>query len=648
MLSSFCLSLTLLLAAPEQGKYFEIQVLDEQTGRGVPLVELKTVNEITYYTDNTGRLAFYEPGLMGQKVYFHIQSHGYEMPADGFGFRGKALDIQAGGQAVIKLKRSNIAERLYRVTGAGQYRDTLLLGHPTPLKHPALNGLVMGSDSVVNTLYQGKLYWFWGDTNRPAYPLGNYQTPGAISELPKNGGLDPASGVNLQYFVDENGFAKPACAMPGSGPTWINGLTVLNDDQGRSRMFAGFAKIKPPLSVYQRGIAQWDDEKQAFQPWVTFDHDSPAYPQGHPFFYPHGTQNYVYFANPYPFIRVKADIQNFGDVGQYESFTCLKENEGKEGKELDRDEEGKLQWGWKKNTRSWTPELQKLIQKQLRKDDKQAGEETWLALQDVETGKQVTAHGGSVYWNEYRKRWVLIVVETFGTSVLGEVWYAEADTPLGPWAYARKIITHNQYTFYNPKQHPMFDEQEGRIIYLEGTYTAEFSGNPVRTPRYNYNQMMYRLDLADARLTLPVPVYRYSEHHNRFAVGLSALPVASQPAVSFFALDRQAEGTVAVYESLTVNGAIEWNLGKVNEQETGRKPLFYALPVQNDATKRPKNMVALYEYVRIEGAGMAYATEEVKQVEEFKRREKPMCWVWKNPVPAVPWGEVIYALGGPR
>ena len=44
---------------------------------------------------------------------------------------------------------------------------------------------------------------------------------------------------------------------------------------------------------------------------------------------------------------------------------------------------------------------------------------------------------------------------------LGEIWYAEADTPLGPWVYARKIVTHEKYSFYNPRHHPMFD-QAGR------------------------------------------------------------------------------------------------------------------------------------------------------------------------------------------
>ncbi|MHC4332150.1 MAG: hypothetical protein ACYSWW_29005, partial [Planctomycetota bacterium] len=91
----------------------------------------------------------------------------------------------------------------------------------------------------------------------------------------------------------------------------------------------------------------------------------------------------------------------------------------------------------------------------------------------------------------------MITVQQFGnSSALGEVWYAEADTPVGPWAYARKIVTHNKYTFYNPMQHPYFDQDGGRVIYFEGTYAHTFSGsakNP--TPRYDYNQIMYRLNL---------------------------------------------------------------------------------------------------------------------------------------------------------
>ncbi len=52
----------------------------------------------------------------------------------------------------------------------------------------------------MNALFQGKIHWFWGDTNRPDYPLGNFHVPGATSELPGNGGLEPEVGVELELL----------------------------------------------------------------------------------------------------------------------------------------------------------------------------------------------------------------------------------------------------------------------------------------------------------------------------------------------------------------------------------------------------------------------------------------------------------------
>ncbi len=61
-----------------------------------PLVELRTVNQIRYYTDSNGIVAFDEPGLMNRKVFFSIASHGYEVDKDGFGFRGQGSRGQGG------------------------------------------------------------------------------------------------------------------------------------------------------------------------------------------------------------------------------------------------------------------------------------------------------------------------------------------------------------------------------------------------------------------------------------------------------------------------------------------------------------------------------------------------------------------------
>ena len=147
-------------------RYFTIEIIDEQTSRGVPLVELQTVNNIRYYTDSNGVVAFYEPGLMNRDVFFHIKSHGYEFPADGFGYRGEMLRTTPGGVERLSIRRKNIAERLYRITGQGIYRDTVLVGRKAPIKEPLLNGRVLGQDTVMATPYRGRIYWFWGDTNR--------------------------------------------------------------------------------------------------------------------------------------------------------------------------------------------------------------------------------------------------------------------------------------------------------------------------------------------------------------------------------------------------------------------------------------------------------------------------------------------------
>ena len=63
--------------------------MDGENRPGVPLVELRTVNQIRYFTDSNGIVAFDEPGLMNRKVFFSIASHGYEVEKDSFGYRGK-------------------------------------------------------------------------------------------------------------------------------------------------------------------------------------------------------------------------------------------------------------------------------------------------------------------------------------------------------------------------------------------------------------------------------------------------------------------------------------------------------------------------------------------------------------------------------
>ena len=487
--------------ASNRSRRFTIHVIDEQTGHGVPLVLLRTVSNLSFYTDSGGLVSLDDPGLMEQKVYFSVSSDGYEVPADGFGGRGQALEVAPGGSATIKIKRLNIAERIYRVTGQGIYRDTVLAGGKAPIRHPVLNAQVVGQDSVQAIPYHGKLYWFWGDTNRLSYPLGHFGMAGATSELPGNGGLDPAVGVDLNYFTDASGFSRPTCDVAGPGPKWIEGIMAVKDDHGRERLVARYSRMKSLSVVLERGLVVWDDASELWKPLARFDLKLPLYPGGQPFRYTGGGVEYFYFPTPMPNIRVPANLKSITDPNKYEAFTCLVAGTRFDNKSspCDRNSEGKLNWAWKHDTSPVGP----MQEHELLAGGKITPEETRFLLQDSQSGRTVVAHGGSICWNAYRNRWVLIAVEIGGqSSYLGEVWYAEAEAPLGPWHWARKIVTHNRYSFYNPVQHPFFDQKGGRIIYFEGTYASTFSGNDHPTPLYDYNQIMYRLDLADPRLAL--------------------------------------------------------------------------------------------------------------------------------------------------
>ncbi len=625
-------------AAAAPADYFSITVTDEATGRGVPLVELRTVNEIRFITDSNGIAAINEPDLMGQKVYFHVSSPGYEYPADGFGNRGQALQVTPGGSAVIKLKRVNIAERLYRLTGSGIYRDSVLTGHPVPLAHPLLSGQVMGQDTVEVTPYRGKIYWFFGDTQRPSYPLGQFATSGAASLPPGQGGLDPSAGVDLTYWVGDEGFSRPMIPIPQApGPIWVGGLFTMADG-GRSHLFTRFTEINHDMSVADDGLAEFNDDKAIFEPVCTYPKDHPLRPEGHPFLVSNGGQRYLYFQptvmGAFPLVRSIPDRQHITDAASFEAFTCLAPGAHYQETQtrLDRAPDGHLIWAWKKDT----PALGEDQADALVAAGKMRSDERLTALRDIDTDKAVLSHGGSVFWNPYRKRWTMITTQTFGSpSFLGEVWFAEADTPVGPWLYAKKIATHGGYTFYNPTQHPFFDQDGGRLIYFEGTYTDSYSGVKDLTPRYNYNQLMYRLDLSDPRLSLPAPVYSLSPlgGPEGFAMGGeidAAGQWASVQSIPFYAIPpaQKTADMLPIYATAAKGGIAL----TATAPTAGAKALFYALPASPLPSDKPApNIVPLYEFTDVATRQRWYAPDASGLPPGAVRGATPLCRVWRNP-----------------
>ncbi len=619
-------------------KYFAIEVVDGQTGRGVPLVELRTVNNIRYYTDSGGVVAFYEPGLMDRDVFFFVESHGYEFPKDGFGMQGTRLKTSRGASAVVKVKRLNVAERLYRVTGQGIYRDSILTGREVPLRWPALNGQVVGQDSVFTCLYGGRIFWMWGDTARASYPLGNFAMSGAYSDVPGRGGLEPSVGVDLEYIVGEDGFSRPVAPLKERGLVWLDGLLTVKDNEGRERMVARYARLKDLGTVLERGLMAFNDSKELFEPLVRSGVEfMPFSNTGHSFGVDVGGQEHYYFTTPSPVavrMRVRATWEDVIDANRYEVFTSLEARAGGAGRSDTPLARGsQRRWVRFGELTGGDASAKAAVIKALEKEEKN------LPVRDIESGKEITSHNGTVYFNRYRRRWVAIFVQQFGeNSFLGEVWYAEADTPVGPWGYARRIVTHKKYSFYNPKHHPLFDVEGGRVIFFEGTYSHTFSGSPeTATPRYDYNQIMYRMNLDDARLRLPAAVYRVGDgrggHDYMMRESVErAGGWGSVESVAFYAMEpgRAGEDMVGVYRRRASEDKKPAISLTTKRPDSSAEAVFFALPA---ADKGGENLCVteLYEYRRGETGRRLYSTDAQLDEAGWARTAEALCRVWKAP-----------------
>jgi len=427
-----------------------IEVLEKDSGWPVPMVELRTLHNVRFVSDNAGLIAFDLPELMEREVWFEVVGHGYEVPKDGFGYRGVRLRPEPGKTLRVAVERRIVAKRLGRLTGAGRFGESEKLGEPGPEDNLG----ILGCDSVQNAVYKGLLYWAWGDTTLSHYPLGIFHMTSATTPVKPLASFEPPVKLKFDYFTDPKGAPRAVAPMPGSGPTWVTGYTSLPDKTGAERLVGSYAKIKPPLEAYQWGLCVWDDQKLEFVPhkiiWTKSESapERPPVPDGHPIFFRDSAEKqWVLFGNPLPTLRCPATFEAWENPATWESL------------------------------------------------------EPQPTLVSATDGKPVKPHSGSVAWNSWRKRWVTVFTEAFGKpSAFGEVWYAEADAPTGPWGKAVKIISHENYTFYNPRIHPEMTPRDSPILLFEGTHSKEFADRPPPTPRYDYNQILYRLDLDDPAL----------------------------------------------------------------------------------------------------------------------------------------------------
>jgi hypothetical protein len=485
--SSLLLNFVFLIVA-QSSPYAGIRVVDAETSAGVPLVELTAVNHLKFVTDNAGLVALNEPDLMNREIFFTVRSHGYEVKKDGFGYAGARLVPKAGQIAEIKIARRNLAERLGRLTGEGRYRDSLLLGLKPPLDLAGNPGLVAGQDSVQAVPYKGQIYWFWGDTARMSYPLGLFRTAGARTPL-WDGKASFVAGIAFDYFVDKSGFARAMMPLPErpQGVIWIDGVCAVPAARGEEKLVAHFSRRKGLAREYEHGIAVFDDAKAIFEPAKVLPRSEKwRFPHGHPEFFEEGGKKWLLCGNPSLNVRVPFTLEDVLDPSRYEAFTLADDA-----------------WRWQSQRPPTSSKAEANLIKAgtLKKNDAR-----FFPANVLDPSERIVLHNGTSRWNAYRKKWVMLAGQIGGkTSPLGEIWYAEADEPTGPFSSAVKVVTHDKQSFYNVCHHAFLDRDGGRVIHFEGTYTSDFSGNAERTPRYEYNQILYRLDLAKVAGTLRVP-----------------------------------------------------------------------------------------------------------------------------------------------
>ncbi len=451
MIRSFLALLAAAVAPVSAIEPCRIEVVEHGSGWPVPLVELRTTHHARFVTDNAGVIAFDLPELMGRESWFDVIGHGYDVRKDGFGYRGVRLKPEPGKTLRVEVTRNIIAKRLGRLTGGGLFAESQKLGRELDWRESG----IVGCDSVQIAAHRGKLFWAWGDTTLARYPLGLFDMSSATTSLQPLTSFEPPVRLQFDYFTDADGKQRGVAKMPGSGPTWVSAYVSLPDKSGTPRLVGTYLKIKPPLEAYEAGLCVWNDATSNFDRlrvlWTKSNSSpkQPPMPDGHPAFWKDASgKEWVFFGNPLPTLRCAATFEAWQDSSQWE---VLKPQE---------------------------------------------------SLPSASDSKPVKPHTGSIAWNSFRKRWVTVFMESFGKpSAFGELWYAETDSPTGPWGKAVKVLTHENYTFYNPRLHPDFTPTNSPILLFEGTYTMQFANKPAPTPRYDYNQILYRLDLDDPALS---------------------------------------------------------------------------------------------------------------------------------------------------
>jgi hypothetical protein len=507
--------------------YFGIRIVDRDTHEGVPLVQLRTSNYIVNYSDSQGYVAFFEPGMMDHDVWFSVLTDGYTFsddrtckpsithPCDS----GIILHTTPGKIITLTVERKQLAERVFRLTGQGIYRDSVLLNIPTPINESSMEMVApIGQDTLMLTKYKGLNYWFFGDTVcAPSARQENCNGYGQHTIAATS--IDQANQAPvLQYFTSNiNGMQWPKPVTPVGDlnmNTWTAAPFVINAGTPQEAMYAFYLKpysTSADPSPDKTGLVKWNESKQQFElliewplnngmEWLSNGHVVSAFAPGE------GVDGYVYFAGS--FVLVRAPKNKIAQLSAWESLTPLLS-----GSDMNNPKIDPKGWGWKKGM----PVFHQSDETTLIAKGIMPLSQARMQIVDSITKKPVVVDSGVVHWNAFLKKYILV----FGN---GQLYLAMSDSMTGPWNTAVVIAQHEDThsSCYNSIQVSALSDATERNIYVACSYTSMWSNDapaagipnvwstclfgqnahqncaPV-VPRYEYNNLVYRLDLLSMK-----------------------------------------------------------------------------------------------------------------------------------------------------
>ena len=432
------------MSTPPQGGA-RICVREEGSDWPISLVIFQTVSNWIGVSDNEGILDIFQQELIDEPVYFHIHSPGYAMEKDEMGYSGQVLTLKRNQIHFVVMQRTSLARRIGRLTGVGLVRGMR-----------AKETGIAGCDSIQTAHFRGNNFHVWGDTKLLSYPLGIFQGTVATSSPHSRISLPPLTHSPYTYFVDlETRCPKKAIEISGDrgGPTWLSGLVSLNDRNGTQHLGGVYSLVEPggSLNPYEIGLCEWNTYSQQFEQMTVLWRSecgatAPPLPMGHAVPWTDKNQeSWVLFGDPFPHLRMRA------------------------------------QWEHWRDPTAWIPVRPSPL------------------LQDNQ-GRSVVPHRGSIVWSDHRQKWICIFTQEGGqSSHLGEIWFCESDMPFGgTWSSCVQVLSHKNYTFYNPRVVWEWSPPDADFLLFEGTYSNSFTrGSTVATPHYDYNQILYRLNFED-------------------------------------------------------------------------------------------------------------------------------------------------------